>query len=219
MAVKTPPAKVAKVAKSAKKTSALGAKPSALGAKPSALGELRGKKLPAEVQELFAACEEKIGFVPNVFRAYTPDVEKLHHFRNMYNDLMLADSPLSKLEREMIAVVVSAVNRCHYCLIAHGAAVRALSGDARLGDTLVTNYRAAALDKRQRAMLDFAHKLAATPAEMGAADRAVLGAAGFSDLAIFHIASVVGFFSMSNRVAAAVDMRPNDEYYNMARDK
>lgn len=185
--------------------------------KPSALREVRGKALPPEVRDLFASCEEKLSFVPNVFRVYAMDAEKLRHFRAMYNDVMLADSPLSKLEREMIAVVVSAVNRCHYCLIAHGAAVRALSGDAQLGDTLVTNYRAATLPPRQRAMLDFAHKLAATPEAMGAADRAALTAAGFSELAIFHIVAVVGFFSMSNRVAAAVEMRPNDEYYAMAR--
>ena len=188
-------------------------------AAPSALREVRGKALPPDVRDLFAACEEKLSFVPNVFRAYAVDAEKLRHFRAMYNDLMLGESPLSKLEREMIAVVVSAVNRCHYCLIAHGAAVRALSGDAQLGDTLAANYRAADLPPRQRAMLDFAHKLAATPEAMSAADRAALAKAGFSELAIFHIASVAGFFSMSNRVAAAIEMRPNDEYYNMAREK
>lgn len=186
---------------------------------PAALGEVRGKRLPPDIQDLFAACEDKLGFVPNVFRAYSLDADKLRHFRAMYNDLMLADSPLSQLEREMIAVVVSAVNRCHYCLIAHGAAVRALSGDAQLGDTLIANYRAAALARRQRAMLDFAHKLAATPDAMTAADRAALTRAGFSPLAILHIASVVGFFSMSNRVAAAIDMRPNDEYYDMGRGR
>ena len=187
--------------------------------KPSALGEVSEKKLPADVRELYSSCRDKLNFVPNVFRAYTLDAEKLRTFRAMYNDLMLADSPLSKLEREMIAVVVSAVNRCHYCLIAHGAAVRVLSGDAKLGDTLVTNYRAAPLNKRQRAMLDFAYKLAATPEAISAADRATLTAAGLSSLAIFHISLVVGFFSMSNRVAAAVDMQPNDEYYYMAREQ
>ena len=184
----------------------------------SALGEAKAAGLPSDISALFAACEEKLGFVPNVFRAYTMDFDKLRHFRAMYNDLMLGDSPLSKLEREMIAVTVSAVNRCHYCLIAHGAAVRQLSADATLGDTLVANYRAAKLSRRQRLMLDFAHKLTATPEAIEDTDRATLKRAGFSALAIFHIAAVVGFFSMSNRLAAATAMLPNDEYYALGRD-
>ena len=115
----------------------------------------------------FAKCEEKLGFVPNVLAAYAFDMPKLEAFAAMYNDLMLAPSGLSKLEREMIAVAVSAVNRCYYCLVAHGAAVRALSGDPILGEQMVMNYRAARLPKRQRAMLDFATKLTAEPWAIG----------------------------------------------------
>src|SRR4051794_16842859 len=123
-----------------------------------ALGLAQGK-LSEPMQAYFAKCEEKLGFVPNVLKAYAFDNAKLEAFVGMYNDLMLAPSGLSKLEREMIAVAVSAQNRCYYCLVAHGAAVRALSGDAALGELMVMNYRAARLSKRQRAMLDFAVKL------------------------------------------------------------
>jgi uncharacterized peroxidase-related enzyme len=135
----------------------------------------------------------------------------------MYNDLMLGESGLTKLEREMIAVVVSSVNHCYYCLTAHGAAVRQLSGDPALGEMMVMNYRAANLSPKQKAMLDFAAKLTETPAKIEEADRAALRAAGFSDRDIWDIASTVGFFNMSNRVAAATDMRPNPEYHGMAR--
>jgi uncharacterized peroxidase-related enzyme len=173
--------------------------------------------LSAEMQAYFAKCEEKLGFVPNVLKAYAFDMPKLSAFVAMYNDLMLAPSGLSKLEREMIAVAVSAQNRCYYCLVAHGAAVRALSGDPVLGELMAMNYRAARLSQRERAMLDFAVKLTAEPWLIEEADREALRRAGFSDRDIWDIAAVAGFFNMSNRVASATDMRPNSVYHGQAR--
>ena len=173
--------------------------------------------LSADMAAYFAKCEEKLGFVPNVLKAYAFDMAKLTAFVAMYNDLMLAPSGLSKLEREMIAVAVSAHNRCYYCLVAHGAAVRALSGDPPLGELMAMNYRAARLSKRQRAMLDFAVKLAAEPWLVEEDDRAGLRRAGFSDRDIWDIAAVAGFFSMTNRVASATDMRPNSVYHRQSR--
>jgi uncharacterized peroxidase-related enzyme len=165
----------------------------------------------------FAKCEEKLGFVPNVLTAYAFDLAKLEAFVAMYNDLMLAPSGLSKLEREMIAVAVSAHNRCYYCLVAHGAAVRQLSADPALGELMVMNYRAARLSKRHRAMLDFAVKLSAEPWAIEEEDRARLREAGFSARDIWDIAAVAGFFNMSNRIASAADMRPNTVYHKQAR--
>lgn len=173
--------------------------------------------LSEDTQAYFAKCEEKLGMVPNVLRAYAFHEEKLRAFTEMYNDLMLADSGLTKLEREMIAVAVSSVNRCFYCLTAHGAAVRQYSGDPELGELMVMNYRVADLDPRQRAMLDFAVKLTERPHEIVEADRQALRDAGFSDRDIWDIASVTAFFNMSNRVASATDMRPNPEYHAQAR--
>src|SRR5918997_455409 len=115
--------------------------------------------LSGTMQAYFAKCEEKLGFVPNVLRAYAHDNAKLEAFAAFYNDLMLAPSGISKLDREMIAVAVSSENRCYYCLAAHGAAVRELSGDPVLGEMLVMNHRAADLAPRHRAMLEFAVKL------------------------------------------------------------
>ena len=173
--------------------------------------------LSAEMAAYFAKCEEKLGFVPNVLKAYAFDTGKLSAFVAMYNDLMLAPSGLSKLEREMIAVAASAQNRCYYCLVAHGAAVRQLSGDPVLGELMVMNFRAARLSKRERAMLDFAVKLTAEPWKVEDADRAALRQAGFSDRDIWDIAAVAGFFNMTNRVASATDMRPNSVYHARAR--
>ena len=173
--------------------------------------------LPPEVAAYFKKCEEKLGFVPNVLKAYAFDDAKLSAFVAMYNDLMLAPSGLSKLEREMIAVAVSSHNRCYYCLVAHGAAVRALSGDPALGELMVMNYRAARLSKRERAMLDFAVKLTAESWRVEEEDREALRREGFSDRDIWDIAAVAGFFNMTNRVASATDMRPNSVYHGQAR--
>jgi uncharacterized peroxidase-related enzyme len=182
----------------------------------TALALQRGKLSPA-MQAYFAKCQEKLGFVPNVLSAYAFDNAKLEAFVAMYNDLMLAPSGLSKLEREMIAVAVSSVNRCYYCLVAHGAAVRALGQDPVLGELMVMNYRAARLTPRWRAMLDFAVKLTAEPWGVEEADRAALRKAGFGERDIWDIAAVAGFFNMSNRVASATDMRPNPDYHGQAR--
>jgi uncharacterized peroxidase-related enzyme len=169
------------------------------------------------MQAYFAKCQEKLGFIPNVLKAYEFDLAKLKAFVAMSDDLMLAPSGLSKLEREMIAVAVSTANHCHYCLVAHGAAVRKLSGDPMLGETLVANYRAAKLDARTRAMLDFSWKLTVEPWKVGEEDRAALRKHGFSERDIWDIAAVAGFFNMSNRLASATEMAPNAEYYKLAR--
>lgn len=179
--------------------------------------DLKPGALSAENQAYFAKCEEKLGFVPNVLSSYAHDDAKLTAFAAFYNDLMLAPSGLSKLEREMIAVAVSSVNRCYYCLTAHGAAVRQLSGDPVLGELMVMNYRAAALSARHRAMLDFSVKLTETPHLIGEEDRETLRKTGFSERDIWDIGAVASFYNMSNRMASAVDMRPNADYHGQAR--
>ena len=173
--------------------------------------------LPEATQKYFDICQDKLGMVPNVLTAHAFDIEKLNAFTGLYNNLMLADSGLNKLEREMIAVTVSSVNKCFYCLTAHGAAVRELSGNPILGEMIVMNYRAAPLDERQRAMLEFTEKVTKNSAEIEEADRQRLRDVGFDERDIWDIASVVGFFSMSNRVASATGMQPNPEYHAQAR--
>ncbi len=184
---------------------------------PTALDLPPVDPLPEATQAYFDKCVEKLGLVPNVLRAYAHDIAKLDAFAAMYNDLMLGPSKLSKLEREMIAVAVSAENRCFYCLVAHGAAVRQLSGDPALGEALAMNYRVAPLEPRQRAMLDFAVLMTSASASIEEPHRAALRAHGFSDRDIWDIAAVASFFNMSNRMASAIDMRPNPEYHAQAR--
>jgi uncharacterized peroxidase-related enzyme len=173
--------------------------------------------LDDDLKAYFDKCREKLGMVPYVLQAYALRPEKLRAFGRMYNDLMLGESGLTKLEREMVAVVVSAVNRCYYCLVAHGAAVRELSGDPQLSEMMAFNYRVAELSARQRAMLDFAWKLTESPHLIGDEDRSRLFEVGFSAEDVFDICAVVGFFNMSNRVASGTDMMPNPEYHAVSR--
>lgn len=183
----------------------------------SALGAPDAASLDEDIQQVFSKCMDKLGFVPNVLAAYSLRPNKLRNFMAMYNELMLAPSGLSKLEREMIAVVVSSANHCYYCLVAHGQAVRALSGDPQLGEMMVMNYRVAQLDPRQRAMLDFAWKLTKSPEVVTEEDRQALRSAGLSTEDIFDLADTVAFYNMSNRMAIGTDMIPNPEYHGMNR--
>ncbi len=176
-------------------------------------------ELDPENKDYLRVCEEKLGFTPNVLKAHAFDNKKLRAFIDLSDDLLLGDSGLSKLEREMIAVAVSAANHCHYCLTAHGAAVRHRSNDPMLGDTIEHNFRAAPLTPKQNAMLDFAVKLTEAPDKIESADRDYLRQLGFSDRDIWDIAAVAAFFNMTNRLASATGMEPNAEYYSMARTK
>lgn len=215
--VKTVKAAIAKPGKQPTKGAPAKSAPAAADDLPVIALNLDAAKLTPAMAAYFKKCQDRLGFVPNVLMAYAFDNTKLETFVAFYNDLMLGESGLSKLEREMIAVAVSSQNRCYYCLTAHGAAVRQYSGNPLLGEQIVMNYRVARLSKRQRAMLDFAVKLTASPGSVEEADRERLRRAGFSDRDIWDIAAVVGFFNMSNRVASATDMRPNAVYHGQAR--
>lgn len=175
------------------------------------------RDLDPDMQKYFALCEEKLGMVPNVLWSYAATPERLRAFVGMYNELMLSDGGLSRLEREMIATAVSNENQCYYCTVAHGAGVRELSGDPTLGELMAINYRAADLPERQRAMLDFAVKMTNHPAEIGEEDRQALRDAGFSERDILDIACIAAFFNMTNRSSTAVDRMPNMEYHTKAR--
>ena len=183
----------------------------------SALGVPDPATLDEDLQAIWRKCVEKLGFVPNVYSTYSKRPLRLRNFMAMYNEIMFSESGLSKLEREMVAVVVSSANRCYYCLVAHGAAVRQLSGDAELGEMMALNYRVAKLDARQRAMLDFAWKLTTTPNLVDDADRDGLRALGLTEEDIFDLAETTAFFNLSNRMASATDMMPNAEYHRSDR--
>lgn len=188
-----------------------------VGHSPTVLDLPMVEPLPEATRKYFDICTQKLGLVPNVLKAYAFDIDKLNAFTAIYNDLMLAESGLTKLEREMIAVVVSSLNRCWYCQVAHGAAARQLSGDPVLGEALVMNWRVAPLSPKQRVMLEFAEKLTLSSSRIAEEDRQALRDAGFSDRDIWDIASVTGFFNMTNRIASATAMEPNAEYHGAHR--
>ena len=184
---------------------------------PMALSISLPRPLPQLVKRVGAKARKKLGFLPNVLLGYAHVPRRLENFLNTRDELMLSESDLTVLEREMIALVVSATNRCHYCVTSHGATVRSLSGDAILADDLIVNYRFAQLSKRQKSMLDFVFKLTIDPSTIDDSDRDALRVAGFSETAIWDIAEVTGFFNMTNRLANTVGMEPNPEYHQIGR--
>lgn len=174
--------------------------------------------LPDDIRKYLNVCREKLGMVPNVIRAFALRPAKLRSFIAKYNELMLSDDTgLTRLEREMIAVVVSSHNRCVYCITSHSQAVREFSGDPVLGDILMTNFREVDLSPRHRAMLDYAWKVTATPWLIGDVDRDGLRAAGFSDEDIFDITDTTAYFNYTNRMTGGLGMLPNHDYFGMNR--
>tara|TARA_B100001094_G_scaffold286237_1_gene300873 strand:+ start:656 stop:1237 length:582 start_codon:yes stop_codon:yes gene_type:complete len=173
--------------------------------------------LPENIQKYFQLCKDKLDLIPNVLKAYSHNTEKLNAFTNMYNEIMLAESGLTKLQREMIAVVVSSINKCFYCQVAHGASVRELSKNPELSEELVMNYNIANISNKDKAMLQFSDKMTSSSYKIQEEDRNLLRQHGFTDGDIWDIASVVGFFNMSNRIASATKMMPNHEYHSKGR--
>ncbi len=173
--------------------------------------------VPAEVKELWAGPLDRLGFVPNVLRVYALRPQHLQLWWAFYDELMRGESGLTKAEREMIAVVVSATNRCHYCIVSHSAALRKLTGDPVLADQLATNHAYAPLDAKTRAMLDFAVKLTKESSACTEADVEVLRDAGWTDEDVMDIAQVAAMFNFTNRLASGLGWRPNEEYFSLGR--
>ncbi|MEA2170630.1 MAG: hypothetical protein QOF76_3930 [Solirubrobacteraceae bacterium] len=173
---------------------------------------------PEDLRERIQSIAEKTGFVPNVFLALLHRPGELRAFMDYHDAVMEQPSGLSKAEREMIVVATSAAWDCPYCVVAHGAILRIRTKDARLPDYLATNYRAADVAPRQRAMLDYALKLSTAPQTVEEADRAALrDEHGFSDDDIWDIGSVTALFGLSNRLAHMADIRPNPEFHTLGR--
>jgi uncharacterized peroxidase-related enzyme len=175
--------------------------------------------LPDDLRETMETTAKKTGFLPNVFHAYAHKPEHFRAFFHYYETLMRGASGLSRPDREMIAVAVSAVNDCTYCTVAHGAALRVLAKNPYIADQITANYRHADLTPRQRAMLDFAVKVTASASAIEAADFDELRQHGFSDSDIWDIGAVAAFFNLSNRMANMAAMRPNREFYSMGREE
>jgi uncharacterized peroxidase-related enzyme len=175
------------------------------------------KDLPADIRDRIVAVQEKSGFVPNVFLTLAHRPDEFRAFFAYHDALMEKDSGLTKAEREMIVVATSGANRCQYCVVAHGAILRIRAKNPRVADQVAVNHNKAEITPRQRAMLDFAMKVATESHAVGEADFSALRAAGFSDEDIWDIGAVAAFFALSNRMANLTAMRPNDEFYLLGR--
>jgi uncharacterized peroxidase-related enzyme len=179
--------------------------------------ELAG--LPQDIRERIATVQEKSGFVPNIFLALARRPDEFRAFFAYHDALMEKPGPLTKAEREMIVVATSGLNQCQYCVVAHGAILRIRAKNPLIADQVAVNYRKADLEPRQKAMLDFAVKVAERSHAIDDADYEELKSHGFSDDDAWDIAAIAAMFAMSNRLANAFSIRPNDEFYPMGRER
>ena len=176
-------------------------------------------ELPADIRERIETVREKTGFVPNVFLALARRPDEFRAFFAYYDAVMLREGGLSKAEKEMIVVATSAANQCPYCVVAHGALLRLFSKNPLLGDQIAVNYRSVELDRRQRAMLDAALKLATAPQSFGEDDIQNLLACGLTKEDVWDLGAITSLFALSNRMAHLTDMRPNEEFYELGRSR
>jgi uncharacterized peroxidase-related enzyme len=175
--------------------------------------------LPEDIRARIVAVQEKSGFIPNVFLALAHRPDEFRAFFAYHDALMDKPGGLTKAEREMIVVATSAANACEYCVIAHGAILRIRAKNPFIADQVAINYRNAAITPRQRAMLDYALKVSRRAHEIEERDHKLLREAGFSDEDIWDIGAISAFFAMSNRIASAIGLRPNDEFYALGRER
>ena len=177
----------------------------------------RLEDLPEDIRARMLEVQEKAGFIPNVFLTLAHRPDEFRAFFAYHDALMLRDSGLTKAEREMIVVATSGANQCPYCIIAHGAILRVYAKNSLVADQVAINYRKADITDRQKAMLEFALKVATRSSELVDADYAALRAHGFSDEDSWDIGGIAAFFALSNRMADVIGMRPNDEFYSIGR--
>src|SRR5512132_3837170 len=175
------------------------------------------KSMPSDMRERLLAVQEKSGFIPNVFLAWAHRPDEFRAFFAYHDALLEKPGGLTKAEREMIVVATSSVNHCHYCVVAHGAILRIRAKQPLVADQVAINYLNAELTPRQRAMLDFAVKVAERSHEVGDADFATLRGHGMSEEDIWDIGSIAALFALSNRVANLMALKPNAEFYTMGR--
>jgi uncharacterized peroxidase-related enzyme len=173
--------------------------------------------LPDDVRARMLEVQEKAGFIPNVFLTLAHRPDEFRAFFAYHDALMLKEGGLTKAEREMIVVATSGANHCPYCVIAHGAVLRVYAKNAYIADQVAINHRKADISERQKAMLDFAVKVALRSAELAETDFDALRKHGFSDEDIWDIGAIAAFFALSNRMADLTAMRPNDEFYLLGR--
>ena len=175
------------------------------------------QELPQDIRERILAVQNKAGFVPNVFLTLAHRPDEFRAFFAYHDTLMEKEGGLTKADREMIVVATSSLNRCQYCVVAHGAILRVRAKNPLIADQVATNYRKADITSRQMAMLDFAVKVSRHAEDIGEVDFEALRAHGFSDEDIWDIGAISAFFALSNRMANLINMRPNDEFYLMGR--
>jgi uncharacterized peroxidase-related enzyme len=174
-------------------------------------------ELPEDIRQRILAVQEKAGFIPNIFLALAHRPDEFRAFFSYHDALMEKSEGLTKAEREMIVVATSGFNQCIYCVVAHGAILRIREKNPLIADQVATNYRKADITAKQSMMLDFAVKISQQANEILEPDIQTLLENGFTIEEIWDIGSIAALFALSNRLANMANIKPNPEFYNMAR--
>ena len=174
---------------------------------------IKSKHNDQEINNFLSVCKDKLGLIPNIIKANTIDKKRFSSFNIFYNRLMQDDNFLSKIEKEMIAVVVSSQNRCLYCCISHGYNLSKLLKSSSKAKKILINYEVADINNKHMAMLNFVNKLTISSHKINDADRNKLRKVKFSEHHILEIIEITAFFNMTNRIASGTNMMPNEEYY------
>ena len=176
------------------------------------------QEMPDDIRDRMLAVQEKTGFIPNVFLLLARRPAEFRAFLAYHDALMDKREGLTAAEREMIVVAISAANQCQYCVVAHGAILRIRAKDPTISELVGANWRKADnVTPKQKAMLAFALKVAQEAHLVSEADRQALRGAGFGEEEVWDIAAIAAFFSMSNRLANATELRPNREFHFVGR--
>jgi len=173
--------------------------------------------LPDDIRARILTVQEKSGFIPNVFLALAWRPDEFRAFMAYHDALMNKREGLTPAEREMIVVAVSIANQCQYCVVAHGAILRVRAKNPAISELVAANWRKARLPARQKALLAYATKVAATSHLVTAEDRQAVLDAGLTQDELWDAGAIAAFFSMSNRLANAMDLQPNAEFQGLGR--
>ena len=164
-----------------------------------------------ELRKIYDETKAKFGDVINLvsIQSLRPDTMALG--RQMYRHLMTSPSGLNRLQRILIATVVSRLNNCHYWVESHEQDLREEIQDEEKVLKIQEDFTQVEFDCKTKALLEFAKKTTLTPRELNKSDVEVLQEVGFDDKDILDAAQLIGYFNYSNRLMDCLGIEPEPE--------
>lgn len=175
----------------------------------SYIREVEESEAEGEIGALYERLRAERGRVSNILKVHSLRPQALAHHLDLYMGLLFGPGRLTRAQREMIAVVVSAANHCAYCVGHHREALARYVRDPMQLDAVCADYRSAALPAATAALLDYAQKLTRSPEAIAPADIDALRTAGWADEDILHANLITAYFNFVNRIALGLGVEHN----------